>query len=471
MLSPIRILYVDDYELDRKLVLGVLKNCGDPGAFQVTEAASREEFQKKLMEPDFDLVLTDFNILGYQGLDVLEACRSLSPRIPVIIITGTGSEEVAVEAMKRGAADYIIKSPSNIKRLPHVIRKVLENHYLELESQRLKKERDFLFQLSVDLFCVAKDDGFFQQINPAWTKTLGWTADELLGKPWIEFVYQEDREATLMAINQGKASRTFSSWENRFRCRDGTYRDLSWNAVHAPTENLIFAVARDVTRDIEVRKEREQLIAELRNMVREVHHRVRNNLQVMISLLNLQVGRENDTKVIETVREIQGRLRAIAMIHEALHRLDSLRKIDLGRYLDTLIRAILDSLPSGQIKVKLETAEGIALTVDQAMPFGLVVNELITNAVKYAFPQGRAGQITVRVGTSGPGRLILTISDNGVGLPPHLDWRKTDTLGLSLVRTIVEIQLQGSIEVTVGEGTTFEMMVDLPDRSGRLKDE
>src|SRR3972149_2629024 len=117
--NAIRILYVDDNPLDRGP--GRHAREGGHGGFQVVEASSREQFEARLAEGGFDLVLTDFNILGFEGLQVLDAVRARYPRVPVIVVTGTGSEEVAAEALKRGAADYGIKNPKHTRRLPHTI--------------------------------------------------------------------------------------------------------------------------------------------------------------------------------------------------------------------------------------------------------------------------------------------------------------------------------------------------------------
>ena len=142
MNPPLRVLYVDDYPLDRELVRDSLER--EHGGFVVTEAASRSEFHARLAEGVYDVVLSDFNILGFDGLQVLDAIRRKDPRVPVIIVTGTGSEEVAVEAMKRGAADYVIKSPSHIQRLPMTIQAVIEKRRLEDEHRRVEAERERL---------------------------------------------------------------------------------------------------------------------------------------------------------------------------------------------------------------------------------------------------------------------------------------------------------------------------------------
>ncbi|RMG97667.1 MAG: hybrid sensor histidine kinase/response regulator [Chloroflexi bacterium] len=138
MTTSIRVLYVDDYPLDRELVRHALQYNKQP--FQLTEAATKEEFQKYLAEGEFDVVLTDFNILGFEGLQVLDMVQAQNPHIPVIIVTGTGTEEVAVEAMKRGAADYVIKTPLHIQRLPRTIEMALEKQRLQQERERARQQ-------------------------------------------------------------------------------------------------------------------------------------------------------------------------------------------------------------------------------------------------------------------------------------------------------------------------------------------
>ena len=150
MTQPIHILYVDDYPLDRELVRDALER--EHGGFTVIEAKSRKDFEGYLQMGGFDIVLSDFNILGFEGLQVLEAVKEKYPEIPVIIVTGTGSEEVAAEAIKRGAADYIIKTPKHIQRLPHTIHDVLEKKQLEMKNRQMEsavvQSRELLTNLS-----------------------------------------------------------------------------------------------------------------------------------------------------------------------------------------------------------------------------------------------------------------------------------------------------------------------------------
>ncbi|MBI5964584.1 MAG: response regulator [Chloroflexi bacterium] len=137
MSSSIRILYVDDSSLDRELVCDTLEK--ENGGFEVVVAASRADFETALANGEFDLILSDFNILGFEGLQVLEAVHLKDANLPVVIVTGTGSEEIAVEAMKRGAADYVIKTPSHIQRLPQTIHAALERKHLQEERRRAEE--------------------------------------------------------------------------------------------------------------------------------------------------------------------------------------------------------------------------------------------------------------------------------------------------------------------------------------------
>lgn len=155
--KPIRILYVDDYALDRELVRHALNQPGSQ--FRLTEAKSQTEFEARFNDQEFDLILTDFNISGFEGLQVLEACMARDPNLPVVIVTGTGSEEIAVEAMKRGAADYVIKSPRQILRLPHTIAAALEKQEHRRREQEHTRLREAILAVTTALRQEQTQDG------------------------------------------------------------------------------------------------------------------------------------------------------------------------------------------------------------------------------------------------------------------------------------------------------------------------
>ncbi len=205
MTPPVRILYVDDYPLDRELVRDALEK--EHGGFEVIEAASRADFEITLAQGDFDLVLSDFNILGFEGLQVLEAVRITDSGIPVIIVTGTGSEEVAAEAIKRGAADYVIKTPQHIRRLPHTIHAVLEKKRLADERRQInealwesQEKFKYIFDHSIIGKSITLPSGELH-VNKAFGDMLGYTQEELQNQRWQDITHPDDVELSQRAID------------------------------------------------------------------------------------------------------------------------------------------------------------------------------------------------------------------------------------------------------------------------------
>ena len=189
-------------------------------------------------------------------------------------------------------------------------------------------------------------------------------------------------------------------------------------------------------------------------LLKEIHHRVKNNLQVISSLLNLQASFIHDKEVLTIFIESRNRVRSMALVHEKLYQSKDLARIDFADYIRALTINLLSSFAgkSSSVRVSVEI-DGVMLGVDAAVPCGLIVNELVSNSFKYAFPEGRRGQICVAMEQRN-GSLRLTVSDDGVGFPGNINFRNTDSLGLQLVNTLTE-QLDGEIELTNGTGTIF----------------
>jgi len=254
-----RILYIDDSHFDRDLVRDAVS--ADPGLV-LTETSNRQEFEGKLAAEPFDLVLSDFNILGFDGLMVIAAVEESQPHVPVVIVTGTGSEEIAVDAMKRGAADYVIKSPRHIVRLPLTIRTVLEKTRLQRDQERLRAELDLFFGLSHDMLLVLNGDGRIQRTNPAFNKTWEFMPDRLREMTIYDLMSQDDR---LHAENQiGQIRETLPSAQFSVRCRrpDASELWVEWNVFRSNRPDRLFAIGRDITqRRAAEAEERERAVA------------------------------------------------------------------------------------------------------------------------------------------------------------------------------------------------------------------
>jgi two-component sensor histidine kinase len=199
-------------------------------------------------------------------------------------------------------------------------------------------------------------------------------------------------------------------------------------------------------------------------LLKEVHHRVKNNLQVISSLLSLQAHRHDDPRLRAAFADSKARVQSIALVHERLYRARDLSRVNLDEYLHTLVEglAMAHDAERRGIHARVE-ASRTRVPVDIAIPAGLVVNELVMNSLKYAFPDGRSGAISVTVRPPSPGMVELTVSDDGVGLPPDVDPRHSKTLGLDLVFTFAQ-QLGAEIEVSRDGGTRFTLVFSATDR-------
>ncbi|MBM4241991.1 MAG: PAS domain S-box protein, partial [Euryarchaeota archaeon] len=196
-------------------------------------------------------------------------------------------------------------------------------------------------------------------------------------------------------------------------------------------------------------KEKESLLA-------EIHHRVKNNMQIISSLLSLQSRYIKDERDLEIFRDSQSRVKSMSMIHEKLYQSIDFAHINFAEYILSLTLELSSTYKVDRTRIKIETnVEDVKLNIENAVPLGLIVNELLTNSIKHAFPEGHKGIINIEL-RSEDSEYELIISDDGVGLPEDIDLRKTDTLGLQLINRLVE-QLDGTIELDKSRGTEFKV--------------
>ena len=189
-------------------------------------------------------------------------------------------------------------------------------------------------------------------------------------------------------------------------------------------------------------------------LLKEVHHRVKNNLQLVVSLLNLQARKQPNPQLVESFRELQNRVNSMSMLHEILYRSENLARVNFAGYISQLCAQLAKSFGTAARRIELKyRIENASLAMDQAVPCGLIINELVTNAMKYAFPASQGGQISIEMTASGS-HVILQVSDNGVGLPENVDAHRAGSLGLKLVHILAE-QLRGTIAATSQGGASF----------------
>lgn len=350
-----------------------------------------------------------------------------------------------VSALSRGALEGIAT------HIGGAIVRIQAQEALSASRSQLRS----LFDSLNDFLFVVDSRGYILETNRAGIERVGYTRQELHGKRIAE-VLSPDPE-TQRAVRMPDASRGETDLIRvTLVTKDGTTVPVEVKLALGVWEEqrVVIAMGRDLTERLRA-DERAVSLREKTALLKEIHHRVKNNLQVVASLLSLQASQMTGSQDSQPFRESQARVHAIALLHERLYQAQDLSRIELGEYLGALAQHILRA-DLGAICLRLE-ADAVWLSQDTAMPCGLIVNELITNSCKYAFPGG-SGEIYLSVKQSPDGKLLLRVGDNGVGLPAGLDLRNPATLGLQLVDDMVS-QLRGSWTVESSPGTLFQVVL------------
>jgi PAS domain S-box-containing protein len=300
-------------------------------------------------------------------------------------------------------------------------------------------------------------------LSPAYQQIWGRTREELYanGCNWIEWVYPEDQpmlNAVIPRLLDGESTNT----EYRIVLPDGTIRWVCDRAFPIYDESgKIYRIA-GICEDISDRKFSEARIKaalhEKELLLKEIHHRVKNNMQVISSLLQLQAQYIEDEPTLSLFEESQTRIHSMALIHEQLYQSQHLDRIDLPSYVETLIANLYQSFGccDNSIKFKLNV-EPIYLNIETAIPCGLIINELVSNSLKYAFPHSRIGEINIDFHEIDSQQFHLSITDNGVGFPANFDVENTETLGIRLVRMLIN-QLDGTLTIDSQCGTCYNLV-------------
>ena len=276
----------------------------------------------------------------------------------------------------------------------------------------------------------------------------------------INFFYPEDRRRLSDAIDNALKHGTPYDLELRFITAGG--RHLWTRTICQPVvKNGKTVQLKGIFQDITERKKSEENILkalkEKETLLSEVHHRVKNNLQIISSLINLQINELESAETVAHLKETRSRIQAMAFIHEGLYASPSMSELDMELHINKIARGVSQSYAGiSNVDGVIVTADNIFLNLTQAVPVGLVANELLTNAYKHAFPDRKnAEKIYINLQQLSGNRIRMIVSDNGVGIPESLDWKNGASFGLRLAVSLVENQLDGCIELERGTGTTF----------------
>ncbi len=324
-------------------------------------------------------------------------------------------------------------------------------------TEETLRRYEFIANSSSEFMTLINRHYVYEAANTAYCKAHGKERDQIVGRTVTDIWGQE----TFSTVIKGYLDHCFAGsdvhyerWFD-FGAKGHRYIAVNYNPYRGESGEVTHAVV--VSHDLTERKQDEDAIhaslKEKEMLLKEIHHRVKNNLQVISSLLNLQSNSIESKETRELLRESQNRVRSMALIHEKLYQSESLAQVQFAEYLRNLTRDLFRSYSAGGVGLKLQ-AEDIPLDVDTAIPCGLIINELVSNALKYAFPGGRTGDLHISFLKISRERCALTVTDNGVGLPPEVDVKNPKTLGLQLVNMLVN-QLHGTLDVVTDGGSTF----------------
>lgn len=337
-------------------------------------------------------------------------------------------------------------------------------------SRRVEKDlletggrfRQALFSAPLPIM-VHAEDGVVVMVNSEWTKRTGYAFKDIpTVDAWVKKALGTDSASMFEKFDFLYKTTSPCTYEN-LPVTTGTGEKLIWDFCSAPAgtlpdeRRLFITMAMDVTAGKRAENDLKAALHEKDSMLREIHLRAKNNMQVIMSLLNLQSRYVSNPDTQQFFKESQERVRAMVLIHEMVGNSSNLARLDFNEYARSLVGGIISAYSPNQSNLQVEMRIGrIVVSLEIAVPCGLIIHELVSNSLKHGFPGVKNGMISIDFDRDEAGLYTLVVGDNGIGLPKGLDMETPATLGLSLVTTLVK-QLQGIVEFIGTSGTVCKI--------------
>jgi PAS domain S-box-containing protein len=350
----------------------------------------------------------------------------------------------------------------NAVSLQMVVRDITEKKKAEDAIHESEEKYRTVIESSPNAIFVVDKNNTIIYANSVASNISSKGLSEIIGKQFYGIFPLGNLEDQNGIINTVLSGGPIQRTQDKIVMPDG--REIWLDNTFTPFKNnrqetfAVLVISHDITDHKVMEKQIKSALNEKEYLLKEVHHRVKNNLQIIISLLNLQSRFIKDETALSVIKDSQNRIKAMALVHEKLYKSDDISKINLNDYIRFLGNNLFDyyGMKGKGITLKTDIKE-IFLDINTAIPAGLIINELISNSLKYAFPAGREGAISITIRRKGH-TLTVLFKDNGVGIPEDFDWRNAKSLGLRLVISFVE-QLNGTIELDRTDGTAFTVVV------------
>lgn len=457
-----KILVVEDNKI---ISLEIKQRLESMGYEVVAVAYAGEEAITKATEKLPDLVLMDIKLSGkMDGIEAAEKIRVLLD-IPVVYLTAYSDESTLQRAKVTEPFGYIVK-PLEERELHSTIEISLYKHKIEKKLKESESKYHSIVE-SFDGFIYINDSDYnIKFLNNKLIKKIGRNAiDEKCHK----VLYGLDTpcqwcEMDIILRENIVRSERYNTFDNTW------YEEVHTSVRDRDGKIMKQSMMRDIS---ERKKDEEKIIESLREkevMLSEIHHRVKNNLQIISSLLNLQSTYIIDKAALNAIKESRNRVSSMALIHEKLYKSKNLSKIDFEDYIKHLTSHLLQIYAISKVKVDMKiNASQVFLTVDTAIPTGLIINELVSNSLKHAFPDKKEGKIEIELKQTSQGEYYLKVKDNGCGIKKDVNLSSTTTLGMQLISMLTK-QLAGEVKIENGTGTEVTIKFKEANYKERLKE-
>ncbi len=466
MVEEIRVLILEDVPLDAELIETQLKREGLEFKSKVVD--NEEMYRKEIAEFQPSIILADHSLPKFDGITAMNIARKITPNTPFIFVSGKIGEDFAVEMLKEGATDYVLKN--NLSKLPHAVIRALKEAKEKMEKiateealrEREEKYRN-LFEYLPNYLIVLGLDGKIIDLNYAAAKFSPLSREDTVGMYFtdLQSITGEDSSFYQEMFSKFLEGEEIGVFESSLISRDGETRLMEIHPAPLYKNKELYAIqiiAQDITERKKAETEINASLNEKEMLLGEINSRVRNFMDIISSLLELQSVYMKDKANREILKDNKNRVKSMVLIHDGFSLSEDFALIDFSQYTKKLIELINNSYNVDKSRIKVfSKTEGLMLDIDSAIPCGLIVNELLTNAVKHAFPGDKEGEVCVEFGLDNHENNVLIVKDNGVGLSDEINFKESGTMGFQLVNTLVN-QLKGSVILSRDKGTTFQVI-------------
>lgn len=458
--KPLRILMIEDSEDDQELIL---RNIRKEGYHPLCERVETEQGLRNALNDDWDVILSDQHIPGFDGISALRIVREKDPHIPFLLISGQITEQLAISALKQGANDYLFKD--NLMRLVPAMTREIEDFKtrkkkIEAEQkvwvneQKLRQAHQLARSGHWEFNFVTKMFHFSDELM----EILNIEVSKMSIRNFLKRIHPDDVSGFLSHFkNITEPNRTIDFNLRIFN--KGVLQHLLCRCVIGFDNNKprdIQGIFQDITDQVLSREVTEKALERNKHILSEMHHRVKNNLATISSLLEL----EKLSAINPDTKEVLSRntyfIYNMALIQEMIYKSPDFSRIQFDVYLRELIELIRNNHPTNK-RIFINTLlEPVELDIGKALPTALIVNELITNAYKHAFVDRTDGEINIHLSVSSDNRINIRISDNGIGFGNGFDYKKGTTPGYTLIDILTK-QLSGTLTIRSEECTSVQL--------------